>query len=904
MADERRLLLLFDGNALVHRAFHALPPLTLSGTGEMINAVRGFASTLLKLWNDVKPSHWGIAFDLPEPTFRHKKFADYKKQRPATPAELVSQIKRVHQVTDAFHIPSFEVPGFEADDILGTLSRQAKQQGIDTIVVTGDNDILQLVSPGVKVMTPKRSFGETALYGEKEVYEKYAISAGQLIDLKALTGDPSDNIPGIRGIGEKTAVKLLQQFHTMEGIYEHIEDVQPERVRELLRQGKAQAMGNRELVTIVTDAPVTLDLESCRVSAYERQRVVDLFRELGFVRLLPSLPDDGSNEKAVSVSETVIDLKYHVVETETALDTLVSQLRSAGEFAIDTETSATNAMIADLVGISVASTPGEAFYIPVGHRTLSEITQLPLSKVVEKLQPLLTDDSIAKVAQNGKYDMIVLGRHGLPFETLQFDTMIAAHLAGEKTLGLKALVFNKLGIEMTPITDLIGKGAKQLSMAMVDIAQASDYACADADMTLRIKQIMEEELVKEQLWDLFKETEMSLVPVLVVMERNGVALDAEQLKSMSVSMGEELKRLESEIYNDAGRSFNVNSSQQLAVVLFEELKLSKPRKTKSGYSTDASVLEELRGSHPVIERILEYRQIAKLKSTYTDSLLSLINPETGRVHTSYNQAGTSTGRLSSSEPNLQNIPVRGEMGRKIRKAIVAQPGWFLISADYSQIDLRALAHLSGDRELIDTFLRDEDVHTATASRIFNVSPGEVTADMRRVAKTVNFGVIYGMSEYGLEQATEFNRAEAAQFIASYFEKYPGVRRYLEQTKQQARDTGYVSTVLGRRRYIPEINSTNRQIREAAERMAINMPVQGTSADIIKLAMIHLHREMKQERLKSKMILQVHDELVFEVPPEELDTMKSLAMNLMQQSMKLDVPLKIDLKTGRNWGEMG
>jgi DNA polymerase-1 len=690
----------------------------------------------------------------------------------------------------------------------------------------------------------------------------------------------------------------------MEGIYEHIEDVQPERVKGLLRQGQAQAMGNRELVTIVTDAPVTLDLESCRVSAYERQRVVDLFRELGFVRLLPSLPDDGSNEKAVSVSETVIDLKYHVVETETALDTLVSQLRSAGEFAIDTETSATNAMIADLVGISVSSTPGEAFYIPVGHRTLSEITQLPLSKVVEKLQPLLTDDSIAKVAQNGKYDMIVLGRHGLLFETLQFDTMIAAHLAGEKTLGLKALVFNKLGIEMTPITDLIGKGAKQLSMAMVDIAQASDYACADADMTLRIKQIMEEELVKEQLWDLFKETEMSLVPVLVVMERNGVALDAEQLKSMSVSMGEELKRLESEIYNDAGRSFNVNSSQQLAVVLFEELKLSKPRKTKSGYSTDASVLEELRGSHPVIERILEYRQIAKLKSTYTDSLLSLINPETGRVHTSYNQAGTSTGRLSSSEPNLQNIPVRGEMGRKIRKAIVAQPGWFLISADYSQIDLRALAHLSGDRELIDTFLRDEDVHTATASRIFNVSPGEVTADMRRVAKTVNFGVIYGMSEYGLEQATEFNRAEAAQFIASYFEKYPGVRRYLEQTKQQARDTGYVSTVLGRRRYIPEINSTNRQIREAAERMAINMPVQGTSADIIKLAMIHLHREMKQERLKSKMILQVHDELVFEVPPEELDTMKSLAMNLMQQSMKLDVPLKIDLKTGRNWGEMG
>jgi DNA polymerase-1 len=903
MADEKRLLLLFDGNALVHRAFHALPPLTLSGTGEMINAVRGFASTLLKLWSEVKPSHWGIAFDLPEPTFRHKKFAEYKKQRPATPAELVSQIKRVHQLVEAFHIPSFEIPGFEADDILGTLSRQAKQQGIETILVTGDNDILQLVSPGIKVMTPKRSFGDTVLYGENEVYSKYAISPGQLVDFKALTGDSSDNIPGIRGIGEKTAVKLLQQYGTIEGVYEHIEQVEPVRVRELLREGQAQALENRELVTIVTDAPVLLDLDSCRVSAYERQRVVELFRELGFVRLLSNLPENKDKEKTIAATGPVVELNYHVIETEAALDTLVSQLRSAGEFAIDTETSSMNAMAADLVGISVASTPGEASYIPVGHRTLSEITQLPLTAVLEKLKPLIEDEYIAKVAQNGKYDMIVLSRHGLPFENLQFDTMIAAHLTGEKTLGLKALAFNKLGIEMTPITDLIGKGAKQVPMSMVDIAQAADYACADADMTLRIKLLMKEELVKEQLLDLFKETEMSFIPVLVTMEQNGVAFDTGQLESMSQSMGKDLKRLELEIYENVGHTFNVNSSQQLAVVLYEELKLPRPRKTKSGYSTDASVLETLRDAHAVVERILEYRQIAKLKSTYTDSLLSLINPETGRIHTSYNQAGTSTGRLSSSEPNLQNIPVRGDMGRKIRRAIIAQPGWLLISADYSQIDLRALAHISGDRELIDTFLRDEDVHTATASRIFNVPPGEVTADMRRAAKTVNFGVIYGMSKYGLEQATEFTREEAAQFIASYFEKYPGVRSYIESTKQQARDTGYVSTVLGRRRYIPEINSTNRQIREAAERMAINMPVQGTSADIIKLAMIHIYREMKQGNLKSKMILQVHDELVFEVPPEEMDTMKSLVVKLMQHSMKLSVPLKIDVKTGRNWGDM-
>ena len=572
-------------------------------------------------------------------------------------------------------------------------------------------------------------------------------------------------------------------------------------------------------------------------------------------------------------------------------------------FAIDTETTSTNAMAAELVGISIASTLGEAFYIPVGHRTLSEITQLPLANVLEKLRPLIDDEVVRKIAQNGKYDMIVLSRHGLQFDSLQFDTMIAAHLTGEKSLGLKSLAFNKLGIEMTPISDLIGKGAKQVPMSLVDIEKAADYACADADMTLRIKQLMEPELIREESWNLFKDVEMPLVPVLVAMERNGVALDAGQLKNMSESMGGDMKKLEQEIYDHVGHIFNINSSQQLSEVLFGELKLPKPRKTKSGYSTDAAVLETLRGAHSVIDCILEYRQLAKLKSTYTDSLLALINPRTGRVHTSYNQAGTSTGRLSSSEPNLQNIPVRGEMGRKIRRAIIAQPGWVLISADYSQIDLRALAHLSEDRELINTFLRDEDVHNATAARIFNISPESVTSDMRRAAKTVNFGVIYGMSEYGLEQATEFTREEAAQFIASYFEKYPGVRNYLELTKNQARETGYVQTILGRRRYIPEINSTNRQVREAAERMAINMPVQGTSADIIKLAMINIHHEMKRNNVQSKMILQVHDELVFEVPPEEMDTMKSLAVDLMQRAMKLTVPLKIDVKTGINWDEM-
>jgi len=905
MPKDKPLLLLFDGNALVHRAFHALPPLTVSRTGEMVNAVHGFASTLLKLVNELKPSHWAIAFDRPTPTFRHEKFEDYKAQRPKAPEELVSQIKRVHQLADAFCLPSFEIDGYEADDVLGTLSRQASQQGIDTIIITGDNDILQTVSPRVKVLAPRRAFGDTIIYDETEVEQKYGITPGQLTDLKALTGDPSDNIPGVPGIGNKTAARLLQQFGSLEGIYAHIEEVTPDKLQASLRDHKAQAFQNKELVTIVTEVPITLNLDACQVSAYDRSQVVELFHELEFAKLLSRLPEEMEQRTSTIVpGQVTAKRNYQIVNSEQALDKLIAQLAAAKEFVIDLETSSKEAMAAELVGISLSSAPGEAFYIPVGHRTLSPIAQLALPQVTARLKPLLEDGKIAKIAQNGKFDMTVLAEYGIKLRNLAFDTMIAAYLLGEKSLGLKVLAFNKLGIEMTPITDLIGKGAKQVSMAMVETEQAADYACADADITLRLKNRLEPELHQQGLWQLFSEVEMPLIPVLVAMERNGVALDTELLRDMSHSLGKEMLRLEAEVYNSLGYRFNINSSQQLSRILYEELKLPTARKTKSGYTTDAAALEELKGTHPIVELVLQYRQLAKLKSTYTDAFPALINPKTGRVHTSFNQTGTTTGRLSSSEPNLQNIPIRSELGGKIRQAIIAEPGWYLLSADYSQIDLRALAHISRDPELVDTFLRDEDVHTFTASRVFNVPPDEVTPDMRRVAKTVNFGVIYGMSNYGLEQATDFSREEAAQFIASYFEKYPGVQDYIEATRRQARELGYVQTVLGRRRYIPEINSPNRQIREAAERMAINMPVQGTSADIIKIAMVELHHEMEKREMRSRMILQVHDELVFEIPPEELDLMKELVSKIMPNALKLSVPLKIDIKLGKNWGEMG
>ena len=869
----------------------------------MVNAVRGFAATLLKLLRENKPMYWAIAFDRPSPTFRHEKFADYKKQRPPTPPELVNQIERVHQVADAFRLPIFEIDGYEADDVLGTLSKQASQLGIETLIVTGDNDMLQIVSPMIKVMSPRRSFSDTVTYDETEVQHKYNIGPKQLVDFKALTGDPSDNIPGIPSVGEKTAVKLLRQFGSLEGTYEHLEEVTPPKLQAQLHEHKERAFQNKELATIVTDVPITMDIDACKVSSYDRNRMVDLFRELEFVSLLSSLPSDV--QQGVSVTQVKPETRgaYHIISTDDDLDKLVSQLSAAGEFAVDTETTGLDTMASEIVGISVAMKPEEAFYIPVGHRTLSTVGQLSLPQVIARLQPLLEDEKLSKTAHNGKFDMIVLAEHGLKLRNLAFDTMIAAYLLGEKPLGLKALVFNKLGIEMMPIEELLGKGAKQISMALVDIEKAATYACADADMTVRLKQLFAPQLHQEGLWQLFSEVEIPLVPVLVDMERAGVALDTELLKTMSADFGKEMARLEKEIYGWVGHEFNINSSQQLSKILYDELHLSKSRRTKSGYSTDASVLEELKGAHPVIDLILQYRQLAKLKSTYTDAFLSLINPKTGRIHTSFNQTGTSTGRLSSSEPNLQNIPVRGELGGKVRQAIIAQRGWELLSADYSQIDLRALAHISQDPELIATFLRNEDVHTATASRVFNVAPDAVTSAMRRVAKTVNFGVIYGMSDYGLEQATSFSREESAQFIASYFEKYPKVKEYIEATKQQARELGYVHTVLGRRRYIPEVKSSNRQLREAAERMATNMPVQGTSADIIKIAMIHIHREMLKRNLKSTMILQVHDELVFEVSPGEMEVVTELVAELMPSALKLSVPLKIDIKVGKSWGEM-
>ncbi|TET57711.1 MAG: DNA polymerase I, partial [Dehalococcoidia bacterium] len=621
---------------------------------------------------------------------------------------------------------------------------------------------------------------------------------------------------------------LLQQYDSLQGIYDHIDDITPVRLQDTLRECRAQAFRNEELSTIVKDVPIKLDLKACQVSHYDRNEVAKLFQELEFIKLLPRLPPMKS-EGSPSVGAGPVPahpsaVKCHIVNTETALQQLVGELETTQDLVIGIEGTSERAMMADLVGIAISPAPGKGCYIPVGHLGLNQPQQLPLTEATGMLKIALENVRIGKIAYNGKHVMALLAGYGIKLENLNFDPMLAAYLLGEKNLGLTALAFNRLGTEMPTRAELSGSGKKQSSVSQIEANRMADYACASVDILWGLKDSLEPELRQQGLWQLFTEVEMALVPVLMAMEKNGILLDTGLLREMSLELGQQILTLEKEIYGHVGHEFNINSPQQLGKVLFGELRLPQSRKTKTGYSTEASVIEALRGAHPVIELILKYRQLSKLKSTYVDALPALINPLTGRVHTSFNQTGTATGRLSSSEPNLQNIPVRSEMGNKIRKAIIAPPGTYLLSADYSQIDLRVLAHLSQDQGLIAAFAHDEDIHTLTASELFGVPTEEVTSEMRRNAKTVNFGVIYGMSDYGLERATTLSREEASQFIALYFERYPGVKSYLEATKEQARKLGYVQTVLGRRRFLPEIDSANRMVREAAERMAINAPV--------------------------------------------------------------------------------
>jgi DNA polymerase-1 len=905
-------LVLIDGHGLAYRAFHAMNATLTTTRGEPTSAVFSFTLMLLEVLRAYRPDHLVMTFDVGR-TFRHDLSPAYKATRAPMPDELRRQMGRIREVVEAFNIPIRELHGFEADDVIGTLATKAATEGYGVTVVTGDSDLLQVVGDGVEVVTPgaNNSFSELRTYDTAAVRARFGFDPPLIPDYKALVGDTSDNIPGVPTIGEKTAKTLIAAHGPLEAIYEHRDQLKP-KARQALEEHYEAALQSKHLATIRRDLDLALELAE-REGGFDRARVLDLFRELEFRTLASRVPQPWAADGPPAPPPQAVEYAAVAVTDRAALTTLVAELRAGRPFAVDVESTALDPVRADLVGIAIATDAAHSYYIPVAHR---EGPQLDLATVRAALGPILADEALPKCAHHGKYDLIVLRRAGIELRGVAFDTMIAAYLLGESAVGLKELAFTRLGVEMEPIEALIGRGRAQITMDEVDIPRAAAYAGADVHVTYRLAEAFAPELRERGLEHVFRAIELPLVPVLAAMELTGIALDAEYLRGLSDKITETLAEREREIHRLAGHEFNINSTQQLAKVLFEELGLKGTRRTQTGYSTNVDVLEELRDKHPIVNAVLEYRQLGKLKSTYVDSLPAMVNPATGRVHTSFNQTIASTGRLSSVSPNLQNIPVRTEIGREVRRAFIADNASphrlfpdeesLLLGADYSQGELRLLAHFSRDENLIAAFRRGEDIHSRTAALVFGVPLEAVTPDQRRIAKSANFGIIYGLSAYGLARDTGMPLAGASRFIEAYFKQYPKVKEYLNGSRDHAIREGYVASVSGRRRYIPDINSPNPTRRAAAERMAINMPVQGTAADLMKQAMIRLQAALVAEGLLGKLLLQVHDELVFETPRSERDALAALVRRIMigvGEDAGLVVPMEVEVKAGRRWGDM-
>ena len=929
-------LYLIDGHALAYRTFFALTRGSTGGfitrSGEPTAGVFGFTSVLLRLLEQEHPDYLAVAFDTGR-TFRDDLFPEYKGTREKMPSELAVQIQRMRQLVDAFNIPRLEMEGYEADDVLGSLARWAVTQGLGVKIITGDRDLLQLVDDRIIVNLPGKSLSEARDYLAKDVVEQLGVRPDQVVDFKALVGDKSDNIPGVTGIGEKTAISLLQTYHNLDNIYAHLSEITGN-VGKKLGAGRDAAYLSRKLATIVLDLDVHLDLEQARPEHFEPARVEALFRELEFRSLMPRLTaleqaygrlgpqkdqqlsmfDSSSQPRQPAMVASYpkpapSEMHATAITTPEALQGLVQRLNEAAVIAFDTETTSTDQMRAELVGISLAVEPGYGFYIPVGHRQEAG-AQLPLQTVIEALRGPLTDPRLPKAGHNTKYDFVVLARHGLRVNPLSFDSMIAEWLINPNShnLGLKNLAWVRQDIRMTNIEELIGKGKNQISMADVPIDKVTAYAAADADVVLRLMPELSQELREHNGSSLLQDMEMPLVSVLADMEMEGVALDIGFLRQMSGELSARLAEIEQQVYEAVGTPFNLNSPQQLSDALFNRLKLAPPdrtQRTSSGfYSTSADVLDSLRGKHPAVDWVLEYRELSKLKSTYLDALPLKVNPKTGRVHTSYNQTGSVTGRLASSDPNLQNIPIRTEIGRQVRRAFVASPGNQLLSVDYSQVELRIVAHMSNDEAMLDTFRAGQDIHAATAAAIYGVPLAAVSKEQRRRAKGINFGLIYGISAYGLMRYTDLTLAESENFMEAYFRQFPGVKTYLDGMRRQATEQGSVETLLGRRRYFPGLkNQSDRNIRNREEREAINAPIQGTAADIMKIAMLRVPAALAEAGMTGRMLLQVHDELVLECPTAELAEMAALVQKAMEQAFTLTVPLSTEARVGPNWGEM-
>jgi len=906
-------LFLIDGTALAYRSYFAFIRNPLVNSKSMnTSGIFGFTAALMRLLREEKPDFIACMFDTKAPTFRHRAYKEYKATRQKMPEEMAEQLPRIREVVEAFRIPIFEVEGYEADDVMGTLARKAEAAGLDTWMVTSDKDLMQLLSERIHMYSLGKPAGESESMGPEGAVKKLGVPPEKVIDLLSLMGDSSDNIPGVPGIGPKTALELIEQFDTLEAVLAGLDRIERKSVREKLEKNREMALLSKELVTIHTDAPVSLDTGRLKRQNPDNARIIALFQELEFTRLLQELPGLAEDRKPR------VKRDYRTIHTAGELENLIRTLKKSRGFSVDLETTSIEPMHAKIVGLSFSWEPGCAAYVPVqgmgaprSGDLFSPGSDAAVSPVLKRLKPLLEDESLLKCGQNIKYDMLVLKNAGINLAPVDFDTMVAAYLINPtaRQFNLDALALEYLEEKKIPTESLIGSGARQITMDQVPLEKISEYACEDADVAFRLRRVLEPKLAESGTEVLFRDVELPLIRVLMEMEENGVALDVRLLESMSRDMEGQLQAIREDVYSLAGESFNINSTQQLGRILYEKLKvheslgLKRPKKTKTGYATDVRVLEGL-AAHPLPKKLLEYRQLAKLKSTYVDALPKLVHPETGLVHASFNQTVTATGRLSSSNPNLQNIPVRTELGKEIRKAFVSRhKGGVILSADYNQIELRIMAHLSGDETLMESFRKGEDVHRRTAAELFGIPAGSVTDEHRRQAKTINFGILYGMGAFGLSDRLGIPLEQANGFIKAYFARYPKVNEYILKTIAAAHQDGYVTTLLNRRRYLPELASDNRGLREFGERTAINTPIQGTAADLIKVAMIRIADRMRAEGKQERMILQIHDELVFDVPSKrDAESFGKMVEREMEGAIKLNVPVRVDVGIGENWFE--
>lgn len=909
----RETLLLVDGHNLVYRAFHAMPALSNS-RGEMTNAAYGFTSMLFKALNDTTPTYAIAAFDPPGPTFRHEKFAEYKAQRQRAPDELRAQFPWAREVVEALGIPIVEIPTFEADDVIGTLAQKAEAAGLDVIILTGDLDVLQLVTEHIRVFASRRGLSDTIIYDVDKVRERYGFEPPLVVDFKALQGDPSDNIPGVPGIGEKTAMSLVQQYGRLENVLEAVPTMPPGRVQRALESHMEQARLSKWTATIKVDIDIDLPLEGARLFNYDEGAVRELFDRLEFRSLLPRLPgravDNGSAPPSgAPASESAPlpgDLQSPATDVEIVVDAhqaedALQRVRAAGAMAVRTVVDG-SPRTGDMIGVAFAP-KGEdiAYYMPVWHAGLERNADPAAVAAVEEV---LADTTIPKRGYDLKRELLAWRRRGIAIQGLEFDALLAAYLTNSrlKVPTLPVLAHDLALLSVEAEETLLGSGRGKRGIADVPVEEAAAYYGVWVGLLDPVGERLIRDMERANATRLHDTMELPLVPILAAMEVEGVAVDCDLLGSISAEMYKRITEIENEVQEVAGYTFNPGSTQQLGRFLYDDLGLASGRKTKTGRSTDADTLEALRGEHPVVEQILEWRQLTKLKSTYVDALPLLCTADS-RVHTSFNQAVATTGRLSSSDPNLQNIPVRTQWGQRIRRAFHADRGQRLVSADYSQVELRVLAHVTGETELIEAFQRGEDIHRRTAAEVYAVAPEAVTPDMRRIAKVVNFGVVYGLSDFGLARDTGMSREDAHAFIDAYFHNFPAVTAYLEGVRNHAREYGWVETFIGRRRYIADIRAANRQLRFAAERMAVNMPIQGGAADIMKQAMILVDEALRERGLRSRILLQVHDELLLEAPAEEVDDLVVLLRERMGAAEALKVPLDVDVKVGDNWGDM-